>query len=142
MQEGTSAAESSYRVAPDAVTVFADFRDLQRKPHTYNALHHYEQTGAFMTWLWDETRPETPRSLFARPDKGVRIPFKMNDVDCVVNANVLKLLSTTQQTSTPGYQDSCNYLNAIVEKKGYYSCGMYYPSQWVLPYVLATAMSN
>ena len=84
----------------------------------------------------------TPRSLFDRPDKGIRIPFKMNDVDCVVNTNVMKLLTATQQTSAPGYQDTCNYLNSIVDKKDYYSCGMYYPSQWVLPYSMATAMTG
>lgn len=112
-------------------------RDLSRKPHVYNAAQGHFKTGAFMTWLFDEHDPAMPRNIFAPPHRGTRIPFNVNDVDCVVNSNVLKLLTYAGKTTGPGYQASCAHLNRVVRNKQFYFCGMYYPSYYALPYAVA-----
>lgn len=117
-------------------------RDLDRHAHIYNKLQGQVNTGAFMTWLWDENNPDMPRNYFARPDRGTRIPFNKNDVDCVVNANVLKLLTYAGKTDGPGYKASCAHLNRVVERKQFYFCGMYYPSLYALPYAMATDLKE
>lgn len=81
-----------------------------------------------------------PRNIFASPEKGTRIPFNFNDVDCVVNANILKLLTYANTTNGPGYQASCDHLNKVVHQKQFYFCGMYYPSSYALPYAIAANM--
>lgn len=112
-------------------------RDQYRKPHVYNASQGHKETGAFLTWLYDEKNPNMPRNIFAAPTKGTRIPFNFNDVDCVVNANVLKLLTYANATHGPGYKASCDHLNKVVRQKQFYFCGMYYPSSYALPYAIA-----
>lgn len=130
--------EHSYKALPDSVVnAFSKARDLNRKAHVYNAGQGQANTGAFLTWLWDENDPRSPRNLFSRPNNGTRVPFGRNDVDCVVNANVLKLLTLTKQTDGPGYQAACKHLNRMAIKKDFFYCGMYYPSRYVLPYTMA-----
>lgn len=124
---------------PDQViSAFSLARDRDRLPHAYNAVQGHIETGAFLTWLFDENNPDMPRNIFAAPHRGTRIPFNYNDIDCVVNANVLKLLTYAGTTKGPGYRASCEYINRIVRHKQFYFCGMYYPSYYALPYAVAT----
>ncbi|KHD89471.1 MAG: hypothetical protein OM95_03685 [Bdellovibrio sp. ArHS] len=124
------------------IKAFSTARDLNRVPHAYNAAQGQVNTGAFLTWLWDEKNPAMPRNIFAGPHRGTRIPFNFNDVDCVVNGNILKLLTLVKKTSGPGYQASCEHLNRVVRLKQFYFCGMYYPSYYALPYTMATAIAG
>ncbi|WP_374029860.1 hypothetical protein [Bdellovibrio bacteriovorus] len=124
------------------LNAFSSARDLHRAPHVYNAAQGHFQTGAFLTWLWDEKNPAMPRNIFAAPHRGTRIPFNFNDVDCVVNANVVKLLTAAGKTSGPGYRAACDHLNRVVRQKQFYFCGMYYPSYYALPYTIATALDG
>lgn len=141
IQQGTNLRESSFALPRETLNQFATYRDHNRgSGHIYNELHSMSETGAFLTWLWDEQNPKMPRDFFATPDKGARIPFSTNDVDCVVNANVIKLLTVARQTHSPGYKEACSLLNEITEKQNFYSCGMYYPSHYILPYSMASAM--
>ncbi|MFN7728451.1 MAG: hypothetical protein ACK5P7_04785 [Bdellovibrio sp.] len=137
---GTSPLRSGFDIPHETAEEYTAARDLGRNPHIYNAMHGNGNTGAFLTWLYDEKNPEMPRYYFASPDQGTRIPFNKNDVDCVVNANVLKMLTATNRTNTPGYADSCNYLNDVAARDAYYRCGMYYPSRYALPYAMASAI--
>nr|WP_295903016.1 hypothetical protein [uncultured Bdellovibrio sp.] len=126
-------------VLPEQVIdAISTYRDFDRKPHVYNAAQGHIRTGAFMTWLFDEHDPDMPRNYFAAPDKGTRIPFNVNDVDCVVNANILRMLTYAGKTSGPGYQASCAHINRVVRNKQFYFCGMYYPSFYALPYTIAS----
>ena len=131
---------SDFRLGRDSLALMTEYRDENRvKPHTYNRIHGWVDTGAYLTWIWDETNPNSPRYWLAHPDQGTRIPFNVNDVDCIVNANMLKLLSVSHQTQAPGFESSCHYLNEVVAREGFFSCGMYYPSIYLLPYTLAVA---
>lgn len=140
MQRNLAPITLQRALPPQVLSAFSSARDLQRKPHVYNAAQGHIQTGAFLTWLYDEKNPDMPRNIFASPQRGTRIPFNTNDVDCVVNANVLKLLTLSGSTSGPGYRASCDHLNSVVQKKQFYFCGMYYPSFYALPYTIATSI--
>jgi hypothetical protein len=118
---------------PDKVTAaFARFRDLDRKPHSYDKNLGVINTGAFMTWLMDEKDPKMPRK-FGHPELGPRIPFGTNDVDCIINANVLKLLALQGKTRTPGYDEACDLLKDSIDRNQLGTCGIYYPSNYLLP---------
>ncbi len=136
-----SVNNSDLQVPPAVLSAFAQYRDVGREPHVYNSLHGYSQTKAHLTWLFDENNPEMPRDWFATPEKGIRIPFNKNDVDCVVNTNVLKMLQATHHSDEPGFAETCQYLNQVAEKREYYHCGMYYPSTYAFPYSMATALN-
>lgn len=119
--------------APDnVISALSRFRDLNRKPHYYNRRLGLRNTGAFLTWFHDESAPNPPGN-FSRPERGPRIPFGTNDVDCVINANVLKLLTWQKQTTGPGYQAACQLLKKSIEQKKYGRCGVYYPTDYLLP---------
>lgn len=133
------AQNPALQLPPAVISALSQARDLHRVPHAYNAAQGQINTGAFLTWLFDEKNPAMPRNIFAAPNKGPRIPFNYNDVDCVVNANVIKMLTVTKTPQGPGYQASCEHLNRVVREKKFYFCGMYYPSFYALPYTLASA---
>ncbi|QDK37004.1 prenyltransferase/squalene oxidase repeat-containing protein [Bdellovibrio sp. NC01] len=135
---GRQPTDVTAEVPEQVINALSAIRDLDRTPHIYNRLQRQIETGAFMTWLWDEKNPNMPHNYFARPDRGTRIPFNKNDVDCVVNANVLKLLSFARKDQGPGFKASCEHINRVVARKQFYFCGMYYPSRYALPYSVAT----
>lgn len=131
--------KTGFTIAPDTLMQFSRFRDLNRKPHYYNKRLKTVETGAYMTWLYDEKDPNRPKFTFAAAEKGPRIPFSVNDVDCIVNANVLKVLSLSDNTQLPGYNEACNMLNTMVEKDQHARCGIYYPNTMNLSFSLAQA---
>ncbi len=132
--------EMSALVVPQgALDTFSQFRDLNRTPHYYNYLDGYKNTGAFMTWFIDEKDPKVPRGVFDKPNKGARIPFNFNDVDCVVNANVLRVLSTTNNQNIPGYAESCHYLNRTILEEKQTQCGIYYPNSYGVMHAISNA---
>lgn len=111
---------------------FSRFRDVDREPHFYNHDLGVTNTGAFLTWLMDEKDPNMPRKL-GHPELGPRIPFGTNDVDCIVNANVLNLMAARGNSSMKGFAESCELLQTAIDKGHYGVCGIYYPSDYLLP---------
>lgn len=130
---------TNYTVPEETLALFSQFRDLDRKPHYYNRREKAIDTGAFMTWLYDEKDPKMPRFIFAASEKGERIPFNVNDVDCVVNANVIKMLALSKRSDILGYKESCEMMNVMIEKDLHHRCGIYYPNTMNLSFVLALA---
>lgn len=137
IEKNISPREQNISLPGPVVHAYAKTLDLYRKPHPFNAVQGQHNTGAFMTWLADEKDPTMP-GTFAPPERGPRIPIHINDVDCVVNSNVLKLMTYAGRKSDPGYQASCSYLNQLVQRQKFFTCGMYYPSSYILPYTIAT----
>jgi len=136
-RSGVSPLKWHQELPEPVLEAFSAARDLHRVPHVYNATQAHVNTGAFLTWLFDEKDPDMPHNIFALPHRGTRIPFNKNDVDCVVNGNILKMLTYAGKTSGPGFQASCAHLNRVVRLKQFYFCGMYYPSYYALPYTIA-----
>lgn len=115
------------------------YRDVERRPHYYNARSKEHNTGAFMTWLHDENDPLMPHFIFASSKKGARIPLVKNDVDCIVNANVLRMKALAQKSHLAGEKEACHLINSIIQKDQEYRCGIYYPNTMNLSFVMALA---
>lgn len=129
MQMGATHRELVIPVPEEVYSAFSTYRDLNRKPHFFNRYYGNFDTGAYMTWLMDEKDPNMPGST-AKPEKGPRIPFGINDVDCVVNANVLKLMTLARHFKDPGYQESCDFLKRVIDKNQQGLCAPYYPNRF------------
>jgi hypothetical protein len=98
-----------------------------------------KKSGAFMTWFIDEKSPTIPKGVFDKPDLGSRIPFNFNDVDCVVNANVLRMLTLTKNQKQPGYAESCDMLNFSIAHNLQSQCGIYYPNSYAVFFTMSNA---
>ena len=133
---------TEYQISDEAIGTISKFVDVNRNPMFYNRFEKQKKTGAFMTWLMDEKDPAMPRKFFSKPEKGERIPFNKNDVDCVVNANILSLLAMTGKTEVAGQKETCAFLNKIIQKDQHASCGVYYPNTFNLSYALSVAAKS
>jgi len=130
---------TNFKISQKALNEFSRYRDIDRTPMFYNKSQNRSHTGAFMTWLYDENNPNMPRFYFAGPDKGERIPFNRNDVDCIVNANVLKMSSLSGQSNFSGTKESCSMINDMIARDEHASCGIYYPNTFNLAFAMASA---
>jgi len=126
--------KKAFALPEDAKASFAAYRDVARRPYFYNKGEDQADTGAFLTWQFNEKSATMPHFWFADPKKGVRIPFNRNDVDCVVNLNVLRMLALTQNKDLPGHDEACAALNTMIDKDQQYTCGIYYPNTFNLAY--------
>lgn len=117
-----------------ALKAFTQFRDRSRKSQYWDRDLKLENTGAFMTWLFDENNKKMPHMYFANPEAGPRIPFNINDVDCIVNMNVLRALALTKNSSAPGREQACKMLGDIATRELYPKCGIYYPNTYNFAY--------
>jgi hypothetical protein len=129
----------SFEIPPKALSDFSKFRDVDRKAMFYNKGKGIQNTGGFMTWLFDEDDPAMPRFFFAKAKDGTRIPFNRNDVDCVVNANVLKMLALAKRGDIAGHDETCSMLNSMIDQDQHATCGVYYPNTMNLSFSLASA---
>jgi hypothetical protein len=99
-------------------------------------------TGAYLTWLSHEPYVPVISSAFFPASYGPRMPLGKNNVDCVVNANVLRVLKVYGEEKTPGFHASCEYLNRVSQHHQYNSCGIYYPNTYWLHYSVARAYED
>ncbi len=74
------------------------YRDTRRFKFDSRDTWSSKNTGAFLTWLKDENL-----ETFATPNSGV-MPMGVNNVDCVVNANVLFSLALNDMKGAPGFR--------------------------------------
>lgn len=133
---------TEFQISDEAVGTISKFVDINRNPMFYNRFEKQKKTGAFMTWLMDEKDSAMPRNIFSRSEKGERIPFNKNDVDCIVNANILSLLAMSGKSEIAGQKDACAYLNKVIQKDQHASCGVYYPNTFNLSYALSVAAKS
>lgn len=130
--------KTNYLVSHDSLDTFSRFRDTERKPMFFNKREGVANTGGFMTWLFDENDPNMPHNYFAKPTAGVRIPFNRNDVDCIVNGNVLKMLALAKKADQPGHDQACQLINDMITTDSHATCGVYYPNTLNLSFTTAT----
>jgi hypothetical protein len=127
-------------VVPFAVSrSFENFRDVNRQSHWYDKKIGIENTGAFLTWQMDENDPNMPQHFTENPTDGVRIPFKRNDVDCVVNMNVLRMMAVNKSSNSAGRNAACKMGAEIVQNESYAKCGIYYPNTYNFAYSASQA---
>ncbi len=123
------------------------YLDQKRLPYQGNIARGEINTGAYLTWFIDDPsllsaigNPPLINALTA-PENGQRLP-QLNDVDCVVNANILRSLSLTNNQSLKGYAPACDLVNKNILKLEHKDCGIYYPNSMYLYFVTSAAIAD
>ncbi|AZZ36276.1 hypothetical protein CIK05_05555 [Bdellovibrio sp. qaytius] len=134
--------EQRFAVSQEVFDQLQQFRDIDRKAMFYNRLEHRKNTQGFLTWLMDENDPKMSHFYFSSSTKGERIPFNKNDVDCIVNANILKLISATRHATNKnlqveGEKEACSLINNMIMSNEQAKCGIYYPNTLNLAFSMA-----
>jgi hypothetical protein len=123
----------NFTIDTGALITISQFRDLDRYAEDGRDNWKGENTGAYLTWLKSEYLPH-----FYDCRMGV-IPLGINNVDCVVNANVIFSLGINGLTSCPGYEESINLMYKVIKEKRWPEAGLYYPQYMIFPYCLSRA---
>lgn len=120
-----------------------DTRKVRRSFSTYNLTYGYvHRSGAYLTWLSKESFYYPFRLFFPFKHKQ-NLPMGNNDLDCVVNCNVLRVLNAYHLQTTVGYKNAIAFISdALDSKKHCFSCGIYYPSEFTLHYFASEAYSE
>ena len=126
---------------PDSIGwIFNSYRDIDRSYINYYNFYkaHGMNTGAFLTWFGGERY-----TTFLFPDrKGHNLPLGINDIDCVVNANILTALAEYGEENSQEAKQALNWIIKMIEKEKCNSCGYYYPTCFSLFYALSKAISK
>ncbi len=129
-------------IIPDSPGKYLDeYSDINRENiHFYNFFkRHGKETGAFLTWMKEEKKLNLFRIF---PGKDFYIPFGVNDIDAVVNANIVYSLKKMQDTLYPSYQKAMDFINYCFETNKYQSAGNYYPTKYNLHYITCKAFCS
>ncbi len=120
-----------------------DTRKNRRSFSNYNFTYGYNyRTKAFLTWFNAEPFFHPFRLFFPYRNKP-NLPMGNNDVDCVVNCNVIRVLNAYGLQNTPGFSDAISFIsNALESEKHCFTCGNYYPSEFTLQYFASEAYAE
>lgn len=127
---------SSLPVDIAALEKIASFRDIGRNKEDGRDGWKGKDSGAYLTWLRDESAP-----VFAQPEAGV-LPLGVNNVDAVVNANVILALGLAGKTETEGYRSAVALLVKAIEQGVWGGADLYYPQNMMFPYVTSRAFRD
>ena len=117
------------------VALFARYRAVDRQFGDGRDAWKGKSSGAYLTWFKSE---DLPIKAALEPSTGV-IPFGINNVDCVVVANVLLSLGLTKNLDIEGAFESTELLAKAIELDQWPECGLYYPQKMMFPYAAARA---
>lgn len=122
---------------------FEKYRDTgKRKTNWYNKrLGFKKRTGAYLTWFGADRKPSGFFSWFFPSKHSQNILYGRNEIDCIVNANILRTLYIKGDTNIAGVNDSKNFIRKVIEKNKCFSCGVYYPTEFSFHYSVAKAIS-
>ncbi|HEY4798882.1 MAG TPA: hypothetical protein VII99_07385 [Bacteroidia bacterium] len=134
---------SKYEHTPIGM-LFSKYRDVgKRKTNWYNRKHKFNyRTGAYLTWFGQEKKHANFFNWFFPDKKKQNILYGRNEIDCVVNANVIRSLALFGETNTEGFADACAFVNAALENSCQNTCGVYYPTEFTLHYSATKAISS
>ncbi len=124
---------NSIKPDTDALDVIVSYRDVDRKKdQRWNKILH-DETGGFLTWLKDERQPG-----FENPGEGI-IPWHINNVDVIVNANVIFALKLAGRNSELGFNEAENLIIWCIETQIWDKVSVYYPERLMFPYYVSRA---
>jgi hypothetical protein len=131
---------------PDSVgMIFSKYRNVKRhRIHFYNVFHSdlKKIKGTYCTWFGEEP-PMTGFYFLPFMSKQERyIPYNTNEVDCIVNANILMTLKYYDELETPGVKEAIRMLKHDVTTRRCNHCGMYYPTEYNLHYLVSCLIAN
>jgi hypothetical protein len=131
--ESSPVVRQKIQVDMNALDIITQYRDVDRTVEDGRDSWKGRNSGAYLTWLLSEKLP-----TFGQPEKGV-IPLGVNNVDCVVNANVLFSLSVNNMTDAPGYRECIELCAKAIELRSWPRAGLYYPQEMIFPYSVTRA---
>lgn len=131
--ESSPDVKKRVKVDMNALDIITQYRDINRPEEDGRDSWKGKNTGAYLTWLLSEKLP-----TFEQPEKGV-IPLGVNNVDCVVNANVLFSLSVNNMTDAPGYKECIDLCAKAIKVRSWPRAGLYYPQELIFPYSITRA---
>ena len=125
-------------------SLFSKYRDIgKRKTNWYNKKNGYNyRTGAFLTAFGPDRRHANFFTWFFPHKDKQNIFYGVNEVDCVVNANVLRALTLLNETRTEGFSESCAFVNDAFKNNLQDRCGVYYPTEFTLHYAASKALHD
>ena len=119
------------------------YRDTgQRKSNWYNKqLGFGKRTGAYLTWFGPDRKHSNFFSWFFTSHTKQQILYGRNEVDCVVNANVIRSLHVAGYT--PSALHECReFIRQVINSDLCFTCGVYYPTEFVFHYSVARCISD
>lgn len=137
--------------------VFDKYTDSARlSAHYYNVVARDKRhSGAFLTWraqeknfpTWNIPKLMVNNALFLFPVSSVfprpftpYMPFWANDVDAVLNANVMSVLSAYgQDGSSKGFPHAAEFITSKLRRKKWSRAGVYYPNRFHIHYAAMRA---
>ncbi|AFK02965.1 hypothetical protein Emtol_1823 [Emticicia oligotrophica DSM 17448] len=140
-------------------SIFDRYLDQNRQNrHWYNYLYHgFKKSGAYMTWLAQESTFENwrfhktvlhnlvfflPFSVCYPHPYIPYIPWGTNDVDVVVNANVLTYLTKKGTLNQSKGHEAAHKLIAKHTKRGHWNrMGIYYPNRYHFHFAISRALA-
>lgn len=146
-------------ISPVRYSVFDQYLDKNRQNrHWYNYMYHgYKKSGAYMTWLAQESTFENwrfhktvmhnlvfflPFSVCYPHPYVPYIPWGTNDVDVVVNANVLTYLTKKGSLNKSKGSKAAHQLIEKHTKRGRWNrMGIYYPNRYHFHFAVGRALA-
>lgn len=140
--------------------IFDSYTDMERRNrHWYNFWQGQgSESGAYLTWLggeheftkgWNPVQELFHLSTFYLPFSKMYphayepyIPYGSNDLDLVVNANVLNVLSVYKNQKSKAQEDAIDFIESAIEDQNYNYAATYYPNQYHIPYYVSKAYKN
>jgi hypothetical protein len=140
--------------------IFDRYTDSNRKNRLW---YNYWQrqgpnSGAYLTWLGDEHEFSTnwnivqeafhlgifylPFSKMFPKAYEPYIPYGSNDLDPVVNANILGLLSIYENNESIATDDATEFIENDIVDRNYNYAATYYPNRYHIPYYVSKAYKN
>jgi len=130
-------AEANFMVDEPALSIVDNYRDLNRSKEYFGKDDWKgKDSGAYLTWLKDETL-----SAFDTPETGV-IPLGVNNVDCVVNANVIFAKALLGENDDAGYEAAIQLVVKAIDDSQWPECGLYYPQKMIFPFSVTRAFRD
>lgn len=128
---------------PDSVlSYFGNYRDVAGSgTNLWNWIRgHGSETGAYNSWFPHDQDPKA-HSLF--PEKGkYYLPYGVNDIDCVVNANILGVFAALGADETQEIQAAASWIIEMIQQEKCGTCAVYYPTGYSLAYAVVKAWNR
>lgn len=120
------------------------YRDTgERKTNWYNKKIGLKgRTGAYMTWFGPDRPKSNVFNWFKPLHPQQNILYGTNEVDCIVNANILRTMYVLGDTMAEGIPQAKKLIREAVNKKICHTCGVYYPTEFSFHYAVGKAISS
>lgn len=140
--------------------IFDSYTDTNRRNRLWYNFWQGQGTesGAYLTWLgdehefasgWNPVKELFHLSTFYLPFSKMYphayqpyIPYGSNDLDLVVNANILNVLSVYNNQKSIASENAIDFIEDNVKDKNYNYAATYYPNQYHIPYYVSKAYKN